>query len=87
MLVLAPLVALWPGAAGASGPNAGAAFVALWLLGLQLLVRVRSSYACAGAAGACLVLMLMLVLALLVALWLLGLQLVAVHQSLVGPGV
>jgi hypothetical protein len=31
--------AVWPAAAGASGPNAGADFVALWRLGLQLLVR------------------------------------------------
>jgi hypothetical protein len=40
-----------------------------------------------ASAGACQVLVLMLVLALLVALWLLGLQLVPVHQSLVGPDV
>jgi hypothetical protein len=36
-------LAVGPAAAGASGPNAGTAFVALWLLGLQLLVRVWSS--------------------------------------------
>jgi hypothetical protein len=36
-------LAVGPAAAGASGPNAGAAFVALWLFGLQLLVRVWSS--------------------------------------------
>jgi hypothetical protein len=36
-------LAVGPASDGASGPNAGAALVALWLLGLQLLVRVWSS--------------------------------------------
>jgi hypothetical protein len=44
-----------------------ALLVALWLLGLQLLVRVWSSCYC--------------LLALLVALWLLGLQLVVTSRS------